>query len=285
MTLLLWAVLVACLVAAAGVALSALGAHRWAVAMGALASKLEAAPGTPRAPFGFDELAGLPAPAQRYFRAVLKPGQTIVAAATIELAGTINMSATGEQWKPFTSRQRAVMRRPGFLWDARVSMLPAVPVRVVDAYIAGEGLLRAAVLGLFTVADVRGGGEIARGEFMRYVAEAAWYPTALLPSQGVRWAPVDDRSAKATFVDGPLSLTLLFRFDEAGLITSVLAEARAARVGKGEVMLPWEGCWSNYQWRGGMLVPLTGEVAWLRPEGRKRYFVGTVQALTHEYAP
>jgi len=191
----------------------------------------------------------------------------------------------GEQWKPFTSRQRIVTRRPGFLWDAQVSMLPGVTVRVVDSYIAGEGLLHAAILGLFTVADVSGGGEIARGEFMRFFAEAAWYPTALLPSQGVRWEAVDDRSANATVVDGPLTLTLLFTFNDAGAIGSFRAKARGAMVGKEMVMLPWEGSWSNYQTRDGMTVPFTGEVAWVRPEGRKPYFLGTATSLTYEFLP
>lgn len=164
-------------------------------------------------------------------------------------------------------------------------MLPGLVVRVVDSYIAGEGLLLAAILGMFTVADVSGGGEIARGEFIRFFAEAAWYPTALLPSQGVRWEAVDDRSANATIVDGPLTLTLLFRFNDAGLIDSFRAEARGAGVGKEMVMVPWEGNWSNYQTRDGMTVPFTGEVAWMRPKGRKSYFVGTVTSLTYELLP
>lgn len=37
-----------------------------------------------------------------------------------------------------------------------------------------------------------------RPELMRLLGEAAWYPTVLLPGQGVRWQPVDDRSAEAT---------------------------------------------------------------------------------------
>jgi hypothetical protein len=232
------------------------------------------------------ELEGLPAPVQRYFHAVLKEGQPIIAAASIELAGTFNMSARGEQWKPFISQQRVVTRRPGFLWNAEISMLPGVKVRVVDSYIAGKGLLRAALLGVFTMADLSGRGEIARGEFMRFFAEAAWYPTALLPSQGVRWEAFDDRAANATIVDGPLTLTLLFRFNDANLIDSFRAEARGgAMVGKEMVMLPWEGSLSDYQTRDGMTVPFAGEVAWMRPEGRKPYFAGTVTALSYEFAP
>ena len=163
-------------------------------------------------------------------------------------------------------------------------MVPGLQVRVVDSYIAGTGRLRAAILGLFTMADISGGGEIARGEFMRYFAEAAWYPTALLPSQGVRWDALDDSSANATIVEGPFTVTLLFRFNEAGLIGSFRAEARGAGSGKEMLMLPWEGTWSNYQTRDGVTVPFAGEVAYMRLEGRKPYFVGNVTSLNYEYA-
>jgi hypothetical protein len=273
------------------VGLSAYGSKQWTDSIRALIRSLEAARIDEQArsasPARFDsrELEGLPAPVQRYFRAVLKEGQPIVSALTIDMAGTFNMSATAAQWKPFTSRQRVVTRRPGFLWDAHVSLLPGVEVRVVDSYIAGSGLLHAAMLGLFTVARVSGGGEIARGEFMRFFAEAAWYPTALLASQGVRWEAVDDRSANATIVDGPLTLTLLFRFNDAGLIDSVRAEARGGMVDNKVVMMPWECSLASYEVRDGMTVPITGEAAWMRPEGRKIYFRGTVKSLTYEFAP
>ncbi|MBW8315508.1 MAG: hypothetical protein K0M73_11605, partial [Hydrogenophaga sp.] len=126
--------------------------------------------------------------------------------------------------------------------------------------------------------------ELARGELMRFFAEAAWYPTALLPSQGVRWTVVDEHSAKATLTDGALSITLLFRFDDAGLMASVRAEARGRMVGGETSMAPREGNRSNHQRVDGMTVPLTGEVAWLLPEGRKTYWRGTVTSLRHEWS-
>jgi hypothetical protein len=292
MTSLHWLGWVLVVLAMVAFGLSACGEHRWAGAMQTLQGSLDAGrsdgnPNRNSPPTRYDEheLDGLPAPVQRYFRAVLKAGQPLITAVTIDTAGTFNLSPTGEHWKPFTSRQRVITRRPGFLWDARIRVMPGVIVRVVDSYIAGKGLLHAAVQGLFTVADMHGEGEIARGEFMRWFAEVAWYPTALLPSQGVRWEAVDDRSANATVVDGPLGLTLLFRFNDAGLIDSFRAEARGGMVGDKMVMAPWEGIWSNYQTRDGVRVPFTGEVAWMRPEGRKPYFIGTVAALTFEFSP
>jgi hypothetical protein len=299
MTWLLWLGVVVGVLVVIALGLRVVGANRWAELMRTHTGQLEAgrvdarSSGQirPPSPARFDarELEGLPAPVQRYFRAVLTDGQPIIGAATIEMAGTINMSATAEQWKPVASHQRVVTSvassRPGFLWDAQVDMFPGVPARVEDSYIAGQGQLIAKLLGLFTVARAQGGGELARGEFMRWFAEAPWYPTALLPSQGVRWRAVDDASANASIVDGPITLTMLFRVDQAGLIASVHAESRGAGVGKDLVMLPWDCGLSDYQPQGGMLIPMRGEAAWMRPEGRKAYFVGHVKKLSYEFAP
>ena len=280
-----WVLLVAGALVAAAFAAAGYGASRWAQATHALLARLEAARvAAPVRVFDAAELEDLPPPVQRYFRAVLKEGQPIVATASVEHRGSFNMSAGGEQWKPFTSTQRVVTQRPGFVWDARIAMLPGLAVHVHDAYVAGEGILHPAILGLFTLVDLRGGGEVAQGELMRYFAEAAWYPTALLPSQGVAWAPVDDRSALAKLDDGSLSLTLLFRFNDDGLIESIRAEARGRTVGRQIVMTPWQGRWSDYREHGGMRVPFSGEVAWLLPEGAKPYWRGTITALSYEFA-
>jgi hypothetical protein len=274
-------------------ALAAYGASRWNASTRALNERLEAAR-IAVAPARYDaarELDGLPSPVQRFFRAVLKDGQPLIAAVAIEHRGTFNLAAEGAaQWKPFTSAQRAVMRRPGFVWDGRVSMAPGVAVHVHDAYVAGEGILHPAVMGLVSLTELRGTsaepGGVAHGEFMRYLAEAAWYPTALLPSQGARWSAVDERSAQATLADGAVSVTLLFRFDaQTGFIESIRAEARGRTVGKNVVMTPWEGRWSNYAERDGLRVPTTGEVAWLTPEGRRAYWRGEVTAWRYERVP
>lgn len=269
------------------VGLNALGRWHWAGKTRALLAQMEAArePAAP-ARYKASELPGLPAPVQRYFRAALQDGTPIVGAADVEHVGTFNLGERADNWKPFSSHQRVVTQGPGFVWDGRIDVLPAFSVRVHDAYVAGEGILHPAVLGLFSLMDLRGTQAIAEGELMRYLAEAAWYPTALLPSQGVRWTAVDDSSAKATLKNGPLTVSLTFTFDTAdGLIEAVHAEARGRTEGGQVVMRPWEGRWSDYQWHDGMRVPMSGEVAWLLPAeegGRKPYWRGSITALRYE---
>ena len=111
---------------------------------------------------------------------------------------------------------------------------------------------------------------------MRFLAEATWYPTVLLPSQGVQWEPVDDRSAYATLTEGSISVTMLFACNESGLIETVRVEARGRMVSGEIVQTPWQGRFWNYDERDHMRVPLDGEVAWLLPAGAKPYWRGRI---------
>jgi hypothetical protein len=278
-----WALVGVAALLVVGMAAWALGQWRWSARTRALLDRLEAARVNAVAEhFDPGELDALPPPVARHLRQVLPEGTGIIRAVDVVHHGRFNTSPTGEQWKPFTSRQRVVTRRPGFVWDARVSMAPGLQVHVHDAYVDGEGILEPAILGLFTLASLRDRDEVARGELMRFFAEAAWYPTALLPSQGMRWEPMDERSARATLTDGAITLSMTFHFGEDGLIETVRADSRGRTVDGRVVPTPWEGRVSNYQRRDGLLVPVDGEVAWLTSEGRLPYWRGTIVAITYD---
>lgn len=260
------------------------GALRWRRATRALRAKMYAA----RLPFSvttYDprDLADLPAPVQRYFGAVLKAGQPVAASVQVKFTGAFNMSQTAEQWRPLISTQHVVTHPPGFVWDARISMAPGVPIYVYDAYVAGTGALAARALGLFTVAKMPASPELDHGELMRFLAEAVWYPTALLPGQGVQWEAIDDTRAAVTLRDGATSVRLVFQFDARGLIDSVRADYRYREVDGTLVPTPWQvRCW-DFQERDGMLVPLQGEVAWLLPQGPLPYWRGRIERIQYDY--
>lgn len=278
-------VLIVVIVLAGVVAAAAgLGAFLWSRETAQLRAGLAAAQ-LPPAPqrVDFKELDHLPAPVQRYLRTVLKEGQPLVAGAGLRHTGSFNTGEEFAAWKSFSSEQQVTTRRPGFDWDGRIAMLPGLTVRVHDAYVAGEGRLHAAVLGLISVADLRDRGGLAEGELMRFLAEAAWYPTALLPSQGVHWEAIDARSARATLADGAVRVALVFRFNEQGLIDTVEAAARGRSVGKRIVPTPWQGRFWHYQQRAGMLVPQDGEVAWLLPDGARPYWRGHLTDIAYQF--
>ena len=220
---------------------------------------------------------------QRYFRVALKEGQAIIKGARFSHAGTFNTSEAKPSWKPFTSNQNVVVNKPGFIWDARVQMFPAVSVFVHDAYIAGEGSLQASILGLFDVANMSNSEAIAQGELLWFLAETPLYPTSLLPHQGMKWEAIDDQSAQVTLTDNELEVTMTFIFNQSGLIDTVWAAARGRSSGKIIEYMPWQGRFWNYAEREGMMIPSEAEVAWLPPEGLKPYYRSKLTAISFAF--
>ena len=232
----------------------------------------------------FRELDGVPPSVQRYLRAALTDGQPMVAQVHLRHRGTFNMSGGLDQWVPFASNQQVVTQRPGFDWEGRVRIAPGTTVQVHDAYAAGVATLHASLLGLISLAKAPPSTSLARDELMRFLAEATWYPTALLPSQGVVWKAVDDRSASATLTDGDISATLLFMFDETGMVATVYAAERGRMKGGESLPTPWRGRFWDYVQLDGMQVPMQGEVGWLLAEGDQPYWRGKIDSIAHEFA-
>jgi hypothetical protein len=277
-----WIVLITVLLVALIGFISLYGRYQWRLGTNRLRTQLRRGQKNIQ-PKTYDpkELEGLPATVQRFFRAVLKDGQPIVAAANLSQRGLFNMSETENKWSPFTATQLVTTQHLGFDWDARIQVAPGVSAFVHDSYILGEGKLHASLLGLFTVADVGSTPQAAQGELLRFFAEMPWYPTALLPSQGVHWEAIDHTSARATLTDGATTVSLVFQFNAEGAIATMRAEAR----NRNELTtMPWNGRFWEYAVRNGMLIPLEGEVGWEYPEGTRLYYKGKVTEINYEFA-
>jgi hypothetical protein len=234
--------------------------------------------------FDMRELAGLPAPVQRYFRAVLKDGQPLIVAAHLRQQGEFLVDEGKRTWGPFTATQLVTPSPPAFDWDARIDMAPGFTAFVRDGFAGGSGILHASAFGLVTLVDQRGTPELARGELMRYLAEGPWFPTALLPRHGVRWTGIDAAAARATLTLGATSVSLDFHFGADGLVDFVRSDARPRDVKGIPTPTPWQGRWRNYAERGGMRIPLDAEVEWILADGPLPYFRGHVSEIAYEFA-
>jgi hypothetical protein len=234
------------------------------------------------AAFASDELRGLPAPVVRYFEFALTPGQPMVRSARIEHQGEFR-GGLEQKWSPFHSVQHFTVAQPGFVWDARIRMVPLLGVRVRDSYIAGEAGMLGKLGGTIAVIDQAGTPSLNSGALHRYFMERAWLPTALLPSQGVRWEPIDDTSARAFFSDHELTLSMDVFFGPQGEISRVEAMRMRDVDGVG-VLTPFVGEFRDYQRIDGMMVPMAGEVEWVLPEGRLNFWRGRITAAQYEFA-
>ena len=263
-----------------------IAAARWNAATASVRAELRSLQPTAGIPtYSTGQLDSLPPPVATYFRTALPDGHAIVTRAQVKWTGEFNMGKPGaDKWTPFTALQDFVPAAPGMVWDARIAVAPGVAVRVRDGLVAGVGSMRAAILGLITVADARPSAELTAAALQRYLAELAWLPTALLPGQGVVWTPIDDTRALAPLRAGAITASVEFRFGANGLIESMYVPARLFDDGRHPpAMQPWQGRCLAFASRDGMLVPIDAVVEWLLPQGTYAYWRGRPAAVAYAY--
>lgn len=220
----------------------------------------------------------LPVPVRRHLRLVLPEGSPAVQRVFVAQTGTLNIGEDKESWKPFVATHRATTEPPGFVWAARVGFAPGLDVLVHDAYVGLRGTVAPWVAGLIPLGQVTDeGGETARGELLRFLAEAPWYPTVLKSDRRITWSSVDERHARAVLRDGGVTATVLFAFGDDDLIASIRAEDRSRLVDGEMVPTPWVGRWWDYEERSGFLIPTRCEVEWVLPDGPRPYFRARVE--------
>ncbi|MCY7376315.1 MAG: hypothetical protein LH472_10140 [Pyrinomonadaceae bacterium] len=229
----------------------------------------------------FKDFDDLPAPVARYFRLALKDGQPIVRTARIRYAGEFKLNG---KWTPFDSEQHFSANPPAFVWDADMKMNPLMNVRVRDGFTDGKGSMNAKIFALFSVMNAHDDVKLDAGALQRYLAELAWLPTALLPSENLHWTAIDENRASATLTDGKTTVSLEFRFNDAGELIEAFTPARFYGTNGEYKTFPWLGRFWNYEERGGMMIPIEGEVEWQMPEGAAPYFKGRIVEAEYDFA-
>lgn len=266
--------------AAAGAAGTVLWKRATAGAVGRL---LPGGPASPAGVFSREQVEGLPDPVVRYFEFVLTPGQPLIQSARVEHRGEMRIGGFDAPWRPFTSVQHVSTYPPGFVWDATFRMAPFVSLHVRDSYLDGVGSMQGRLAGLIPVVDQSGGPELAAGALQRYLAEATWFPTALLPGHGLTWEAIDSTRARAVLTDHGTTVSLEFQFAPNGAIERTYTPARYREMAGAYVPTPWAGACRSYAPVGGMKVPVEAEVEWILPEGRLSVWRGRIQSIHYEF--
>ncbi|MEZ5973982.1 MAG: DUF6544 family protein [Planctomycetota bacterium] len=173
------------------------------------------AQGAPEGTFDPACLAGLPAPAQRYFRYCLSPGVTLCTTVELEMTGGITFRPGGQHADMYATQILAA--RYGLVWKMRCG-----PVAGSDGLHPQTSWTRFWIFGLLPMARIGGNKDHQRSAVGRLVAESAlWCPAALLPGPDVRWEPVNEDTARATVRYGEWEQAVDVTVDPAGQPTEV----------------------------------------------------------------
>lgn len=173
----------------------------------------------------------------------------------------------------FEANQVVSLATKDFSWFAQIRMT-GISVYVTDRLINKIGLLRASILGIYTVAE-ESGESIYQGQVLRYLAELPWYPLAILKENEIQWEQPADNKLIARFKGTNQVLKVEYLFNDDGLIEKIYTEDRFFSEKKAKY--PWVGEFSKYQNKNGILIPCRGEVSWIINSEKFTYFKGDVQ--------
>lgn len=202
---------------------------------------------------------------------------------SLRQACEIRLSERSDAWTPFVASELVSAVPPAFTWRARTT--PEVPpLRVVDAFVGGHGVLRASIAGVIPVLDAPPGRALDAAELLRWLAEVPWFPEAARPGGPVRWRMKDGR-VQGLVTGGAVTVGAFFDFDGAGDVVAVETPRRPRLVGDGTVPTPWRGAWSEPGDVDGLRLPRHAEVAWLIDGTERPYWRGRLLTRSRRDAP
>lgn len=222
--------------------------------------------------FSYVQLQGLPLPVQRYFKHVLKEGQSYISYVSILHEGQFK-TGIDKGWMDIKGEQYFTVEKPGFIWKGTTLLFTAR-----DMYIAGKGRLIVSLLSLYNMVNGKG-DSYNQGELLRWLAESVWFPTNLLPSDKLKWAAIDENTAKLIFHYNGFSLFYIITFNSVGEITQMETKRYIDK----NKLETWIGKLENYKEINGVVVPTNIEALWSLEKGEFSYAKFSVTKIVYDH--
>ena len=178
---------------------------------------------------------------------------------TLTQTGRLKRNLGIESWMAFRATQTISTRECAFDWRARAGPFGMVSAR--DALKDGEGRFDVIALGIIPIARAKRSSALMRGELMRYLAELAWAPDAILLNTALRWREDPDQLAVSAG-SGETAAKVILSLDSEGRIGGTFAPDRPHSASAPILPTPWRGRFSDYRHHDNMWLPFAGEVAW-----------------------
>ncbi|MBL8136557.1 MAG: hypothetical protein JNL48_08050 [Acidobacteria bacterium] len=228
------------------------------------------------------DLAGLPAPVQRYLRAAGVVGQPRVRTMRLRMHGRIRSGPTAG-WMPLDIHQVTTFDPPVrlFYFDASMARLP---VPGYHRFAGGDAMMLVKVLGAVPVAN-DSGPSITKSETVTFLNDLALMAPSALLLPNIRWEPVDDRQARAIFTLGTNTIAATLVFDAEGHLADFWSDDRGkAEPGGTAHGLRWSTPVHTFRRFGAVTLMATAEALWHEPAAPYAYLELTLDDVVYNQA-
>jgi hypothetical protein len=192
--------------------------------------------------------------------------------AQLTQSGRMKRKLDAETWMKFTAKQTISANHCAFDWRARFGPFGMLAVR--DAVDGQDAHLDVMLLGFIPVMHAASSPMLIRGELMRYLAEIALLPDAILLNTALRWRVDGPETIAVSAGTGAGAAEVIFGLDSEGRILSAFAPDRPRSVTPPYLPTPWRGRFSNYRQHCGRWLPFDAEVGWEIDGKSRRYWQG-----------
>lgn len=177
--------------------------------------------------------------------------------------GQMKRTLESDSWMAFTASQTIATHRCGFDWRAKVGPFGLITGR--DALENGGARFDITALGLIPLARAQQTPALVRGELMRYLAEIAWAPHAILHNPALRWRIDDPYTLSVSAGVAETASEVILGLDSDGRIATAFTPDRPRSATPPTLPTPWHGRFSHYGLVDTIWLPMTAEVAWTLP--------------------
>jgi hypothetical protein len=224
------------------------------------------------------DIAGLPAPVQRYVRLTGSIGRPVTTAISMRFeAEMFDAPGAAGMTGPVVQYERFDMPRRLFLMSTRMKGLP---VAVLHDFNSDRASMRVRLAGLFNVVDISG-PDLTLTETVTILNDLCFLAPSRLADPALTWAAVDASRARVTYRLGPNAVSAELVFNAAGELVDFVSDDRGMLQKDGSLrILRWTTPFGDYLDFGGWRLASQGDAIWHLPEGRFTY--GKIRMVSYE---
>ena len=228
-------------------------------------------PALPEKVFHYEQLNGLPAPVQRYFKHVLKEGQPYINYIRIKHSGKFKPGAN-KKWVNIVGEEYFTTAKPGFLWKGETAMFTAT-----DRFMNDSGGLNVNLFNIYPIVNGKG-SKFDQGELLRWLGKSVWFPTNFLPGENLQWTAIDNSTAKLTFSYSGLEVYYIVTFNN----KYEIVQLQTMRYMGDADLETWVAKLKNYREINGVTIPCDIEAAWELKQGTLSYADFHLEAVEYD---
>jgi hypothetical protein len=229
--------------------------------------------------FTEQDIAPLPAPVQKYFRACGFISREKMRNAKIEWKEA-NIKRTPEgDWMPLECVQYNFVRSPARFVYLNAALWGIIPFDGRDKYQNGAGNMYIRVMNLFTVEDASG-KEMDQSSLVTILAESMMVPSYALQPY-VRWKAVDSLTAEAALTYNGITVRGTFFFNEQGEYIRFESNDRFQSSGGINKKYPWSTTSAQYKDFGGFRQATIITAIWKMENGDYQYWKGEIGSIRY----